>query len=157
MIRRIAHSLFLLFFCIFVFNQLSGTVFAEEIKIKYIEVKGNKRVNTSTIRSKIKIKEGDVFSPEKLREDIKSIFQMGFFNDVKVETEGFEGGLKIIFIVLEKQYIESIVFEGNKELTIEKIKEKISIKPNSIVDQQIIKDNVEKIKKYYEDEGYYYA
>src|SRR3990170_1250799 len=157
MMRRIVHSLFLLFFCAFVFNQLSGTVFAEEIKIKYIEVRGNKRVNTSTIRSKIKIKEGDIFSPEKLREDIKSIFQMGFFDDVKVETEGFEGGLKIIFIVVEKQYIESIVFEGNKELTTEKIKEKISIKPNSIVDQQIIKDNVEKIKRYYEDEGYYYA
>ena len=63
----------------------------------------------------------------------------------------------IIFVVIEKQYIESIVFEGNKELTTEKIKEKISIKPNSIVDQQIIKDNIEKIKKYYEDEGYYYA
>ncbi len=157
MTRKIAHTLFLLVFCALVFHELSGTVFAEEIKIKYIEVRGNKRVNTSTIRSKIKIKEGDVFSPEKLREDIKSIFQMGFFDDVKVETEGFEGGLKIIFIVVEKQYIESIVFEGNKELTTEKIKEKISIKPNSIVDQQIIKDNVEKIKKYYEDEGYYYA
>ncbi|MBI5180714.1 MAG: hypothetical protein HZA05_04850, partial [Nitrospirae bacterium] len=89
MTRKIAHALFLLVFCAFIFHELSGTVFAEEIKIKYIEVMGNKRVNTSTIRSKIKIKEGDVFSPEKLREDIKSIFQMGFFDDVKVETEGF--------------------------------------------------------------------
>ena len=157
MTRKIAHALFLLVFCAFVSHELSGTVLAEEIKIKYIEVRGNKRVNTSTIRSKIKIKEGDLFSPEKLREDIKSIFQMGFFGDVKVETEGFEGGLKIIFVVVEKQYIESIVFEGNKKLTTEKIKEKISIKPNSIVDQQIIRDNIEKIKRYYEDEGYYYA
>lgn len=147
----------ILVFCLILFYSFNSTAFGEEIRIKLIEIKGNKRISASTIRSKIKMKDGDTFSPSSLKEDIKSLFQMGYFTDVKVETEGFEGGIKVIFIVTEKQYIESVIFVGNDALTTEKLKEKITIKPNTIIDQQIIKDNVDKIKKYYEDEGYYYA
>ncbi|MBI5181285.1 MAG: outer membrane protein assembly factor BamA [Nitrospirae bacterium] len=147
----------ILVFCLISFYIFGSLAFAQEIKIKLIEVRGNKRISASTIKTRIKIKEGDMFSPSLLREDLKSIYQMGLFDDVKVETEGFEGGIKIIFIVTEKQYIEAIVFEGNTALTTEKLKEKITIKPNTVADQQIIKDNTDKIKNYYEDEGYYYA
>lgn len=147
----------ILVFCLFLFYIFGSMAFAEEIKIKLIEVRGAKRISASTIKTRLKIKEGDIFSPSLLREDLKSIYQMGFFDDVKVETEGFEGGIKIIFIVTEKQYIETIVFEGNTALTTEKLKEKITIKPNTVADQQTIKNNMDKIKDYYEDEGYYYA
>ena len=34
--------------------------------------------------------------------DIKEIYKIGYFNDVRVEIDSFEGGVKLIFIVIEK-------------------------------------------------------
>src|ERR1700690_2464359 len=75
---------------------------ADDTKVTLIEVQGNKRIETSTILAKIKTKEGDVFSPAVIREDIKVLYQLGHFEDVQVKTEGFENGLKVIFFVKEK-------------------------------------------------------
>ena len=61
------------------------------------------------------------FLPPRSREDIKVLYQLGHFEDVQVKTEGFENGLKVIFQVKEKPLIRDISFEGNDELTTEKI------------------------------------
>ena len=42
---------------------------------------------------------------------------------MQVRTEGFENGLKVIFFIKEKPLIREITFEGNDELTTEKLKE----------------------------------
>ena len=75
---------------------------ADDAKITLIEVQGNKRIETATILAKIKTKEGDIFSPSQIKEDIKTLYQLGHFEDVQVKTEGFEKGLKVIFFIKEK-------------------------------------------------------
>ncbi|HSA79061.1 MAG TPA: POTRA domain-containing protein, partial [Nitrospirota bacterium] len=94
---------------------------AEDTKVTLIEVQGNKRIETATILARIKTKEGGVFTPSQIKEDIKSLYQLGHFEDVQVKTEGFENGLKVIFLVKEKPLIREITFEGNDELTTEKL------------------------------------
>jgi outer membrane protein insertion porin family len=96
---------------------------ADDIKVTLLQVEGNKRIETSTILAKIKTKEGDVFSPSVVREDIKVLYQLGHFEDVQVRTEGFENGLKVIFSVKEKPLIREITFEGNNEYSSDKLKE----------------------------------
>jgi outer membrane protein insertion porin family len=129
----------------------------EIIRVKGIEVRGNKKIEKATIISKIKTAEGDAFSPEKIQEDIKSIFEMGTFDDIKVETESFEGGLKVIFYVVEKSTIVEILFEGNKEIETEKLKERIKLSPGAFLDHSLIAENTERIRSYYEEKGYYHA
>lgn len=129
----------------------------EIIRVKAIEIQGNRKVEKAAIMAKIKTKEGDVFSPESLQEDIKSIFEIGSFDDIRIETEGFEGGLKVIFRVLEKPTIIEILYEGNKEIETDKIKEKVKLMPGSFLDHSLISENAERIRSYYEEEGYYYA
>lgn len=130
---------------------------AEDTKVSLIEVQGNKRIETATILAKIKTREGDVFSPSVIREDIKVLYQLGHFEDVQVKTEGFENGLKVIFSVKEKPLIREITFEGNDEYTTEKLKEGLTLLPRTAFNMQLINDNAEKIRLKYQDDGFYDA
>ncbi len=144
----------LTFLFLFVFANFSA---ADDTKVTLIEVQGNKRIETATVLAKIKTKEGDAFSPALVREDIKALYQLGHFEDVQVRTEGFENGLKVIFSVKEKPLIREITFEGNEELTTEKLKELLTVLPRTAFNMQLVNDNAEKIRLKYQDEGYYDA
>jgi len=132
-------------------------VFAEEPIVTLIEVQGNRRIESATVLAKIKTREGSVFSPSQLKEDIRLLYQLGHFEDVQVKTEGFEQGLKVIFWVKEKPLIREISYEGNEEVTTEKLKEIVTILPRTAFNQQLILDNAEKIRLKYQDSGYYHA
>jgi outer membrane protein insertion porin family len=130
---------------------------ADEMKVTLIEVQGNKRIETATILAKIKTKEGEVFSPSLIKDDIKVLYQLGHFEDVQVKTEGFESGLKVIFVLKEKPLIREITVEGNEELTSEKLKEGLTLLPRTAFNLQLINENAEKIRLKYQEEGYYDA
>lgn len=130
---------------------------AEEVLVTLIEVQGNRRIESATVLAKIKTREGSAFSPSLLREDIKLLYQLGHFEDVQVKTEGFEQGLKVIFWVKEKPLIREISYEGNEEVSLEKLKEIVTLLPRTAFNQQLIQDNAEKIRLKYQDSGYYHA
>ena len=74
---------------------------AQAPRIRSIEVRGNQKVETSTIQFYIRNRVGDEFSVTRIREDILRIYRLGFFKDVQVDVEEFEGGLRVAFIVVE--------------------------------------------------------
>ncbi len=122
-----------------------------------IEIQGLHRMEEGAVKSKISEKIGEPLSEEKISADIKTIFKMGYFDDVKVEAEPLEGGLKLIYILKEKPTIIKIDFQGNKEYDDAKLKEKITLSPGSIADTVLIQDNATKLRKFYEEEGYWLA
>ena len=130
---------------------------ADSARVTLIEVQGNRRIETATVLAKIKTKEGDIFSPSLVREDIKILYQLGHFEDVQIKTEGFENGLKIIFQLKEKPLIRDISYEGNEELTTDKIKEAVTLLPRTAFNAQLLQENAEKIRLKYQDAGYYEA
>ncbi len=130
--------------------------YAQELPvINSIEIKGLKRIEESAVKSKITQKSGDPISQEKTNEDIKNIFKMGYFDDVRAEIEPFEGGVRLIYIVKEKPTIMKIEFQGNKEFDDSKLKEKLTITTGSIADAVLIQDNANKLRAFYEEEGYW--
>lgn len=138
--------------------SLASFVHAQELPIvNAIEVKGLKRIEEGAIKARITQKTGEPLSSEKTAEDIKNIYKMGYFDDVKVEMETFEGGIKLIYIVKEKPTIIRVEFQGNKELSDDKLREKITLSPGSIADITLIQDNASRIKSFYEEEGYWLA
>lgn len=138
---------------------LSSSLFAEdqEIRIKLIEIRGNRKIDRRTILAKLSTKEGDLFSPEKVREEIRSIYRMGYFDHVEVQTEGLEGGIALFFVVHEKPFLIDVVYEGNENIEKDKLKEKVPIKTQIFLDSEEVENYVEKIKKVYEADAYYDA
>ncbi len=133
------------------------SVSAEDVKVTLVEVQGNRRIETATILAKIKTREGQVFSPAQIREDIKTLYQLGHFEDVQVKTEGFENGIKVIFYVKEKPLIREISFAGNEAIDTEDLKKEITLLPRTAYNVQLIEENAEKIRLKYQDKGYFNA
>ncbi|MGH7273987.1 MAG: outer membrane protein assembly factor BamA, partial [Nitrospiria bacterium] len=128
---------------------------AGEILVKAIEVRGNKKIDKFAILAKIKSKEEQALDQEQLREDLKAIYQMGFFEDVMVSTEDVEGGVRVVFAVMEKPLLIEIQFSGNEQIETETLKDKITLKTQTFVDRQQVKENAEKLREHYEKEGYF--
>jgi outer membrane protein insertion porin family len=130
---------------------------ADEVKVVLIEVQGNRRIEAATVLAKIKTREGDLFSPALIKDDIRALYQLGHFEDVQVKTEGFENGLKVIFVVKEKPLIREISFEGNDEIDNEDLKKDLTVLPRTAFNIQLIQENAEKIRLRYQDRGFYNA
>jgi outer membrane protein insertion porin family len=136
---------------------LCSILFAQQTQppVNAIEIKGLKRIEEAAVRAKISQKLGDPVSLERTNEDIKAIFKMGYFEDVKIEIEAFEDGIKLIYSIKEKPTIIRVDFQGNNKIEDSKLKEKITITPGSIADTTLIQDNAVRIGKHYEEEGYW--
>jgi len=126
-------------------------------KVKSIQIRGNKRIEDPAIRGRLTLKVGDSYSAEVIRAQIRLIYEMGFFEDVQIETELDTGGVGVVFVVREKPFITEIVFDGNQSLNEDKLKEKITIRSQSFLDQQQAKESAEKIRQVYQEDGYYNA
>ena len=127
------------------------------LPVKSIEIRGNRRVEEATIRFYVTTRVGDPFSVSRLRKDIKKIYDLGFFRDVKVDVSPFEGGLRVVFLVEEKPSIASVRIVGNKKVSAEDILEKVTVTVQSILNQGAVRESVEAIRSLYQEEGYYFA
>ncbi|OGW56432.1 MAG: outer membrane protein assembly factor BamA [Nitrospirae bacterium RBG_16_43_8] len=153
-------SSLLFFWFIMLAVVIGGTesVSSQEISLPLVhsmEVRGLKRIEEAAVKSKITQKIREPLSSEKITNDIKDIYKMGYFDDVKVEIEPFEDGVRVIYLIKEKPTILSIDFQGNKKQEDSDLKEKITITANSTADAVLIQDNTEKLHAFYEEEGYY--
>ena len=135
-----------------------SAVFAEGEKIAEIVVSGNRRIDTAAILAAIKFKAGDTLFSDKTDEDLRAIYKLGHFQEVRVATRETDKGVVLIYTVLEKPVVRDIKFEGNKELTIDKLtKDGLEIHKNTIFSTKDLNKSVAKIKKLYGDDGYYLA
>ena len=126
-------------------------------KVATIEIRGNKKIELPAIQGRLTLKPGDPYTAENVRGQIKILYETGYFEDVQVETESTPQGIAITFLVHEKPFITEIVFDGNEELSDDKLKEKITIKSQAFLDQQQAKESAEKIRLAYQEDGFFNA
>jgi outer membrane protein insertion porin family len=153
----VAYGILLLGGLIWVLGPRAGLAQETSQRISAITVQGNKRIEVPAIRTRLALKEGESLTAERIREQIRALYQMGYFEDVRVETEPRAGGVAVIFVVTEKPFVTEILFDGNDNLKDEKLTEKLTVRTQSFLDQQQIKDSVERLRQLYEDEGHFSA
>ncbi len=134
-----------------VFGQTSG------LTVQSIGIEGNQRIDDSAILGRITLKKGDQISTAVVREQIQRIYDMGFFDDVEVRTESVPNGVNVNFLVKEKPFTVEIVFDGNEELSEDKLKEIVTLQSQVFLDQKEVKASAEKIREEYQKEGYHNA
>jgi len=136
---------------------LVGVAWAQQppIVIKEITVEGNRRVQEAVILGRVKAAIGSPFSPTQLSEDVRAIFALGFFDDVQLKVEDFEGGVKVSFVVVERPFVRDVDFVGNKEVSTADLQDKIDLKLGSVYNPVEVQRAREKMKEHYESEGYF--
>ncbi|MDD4954116.1 MAG: outer membrane protein assembly factor BamA, partial [Candidatus Omnitrophica bacterium] len=84
------------------------------------------------------------------------LYLLGFFSDIKIDTEDYKEGIKLVIKVEERPIIEAISFTGMKRLNMadEKIKEQLKSKEKQYLDYPALAEDVRVLKKMYEKIGY---
>ncbi|OEU47528.1 MAG: outer membrane protein assembly factor BamA [Desulfobulbaceae bacterium S5133MH15] len=126
-----------------------------DFRIASIAPEGNARIDSGAILRKIATKAGDTYDPTALRNDLKSIYKMGYFNDVQIDVSDTPKGKKVTFRVIEKPVIQSVIFEGIDELKEEDIKDAANIKEHFILNPAKISVAEEAIHQLYKTKGFY--
>lgn len=134
-----------------------GTEGTAEKKVKEIKIVNNKIVSSATIRSKLKTGEGVPFSQDILSEDLKRLYDLGFFEDIAIDVEEEDDGYVVSFLVMEKPVIETITFSGNKAIKEKKLRDEISSKEEDMLDRAKLNRDLTAIRKLYESQGFQLA
>ena len=122
---------------------------ASGLQISDIEVKGQNRIEKSSILDKISFKKGSQFSQVKATADVRRLFQTGFFYDISVDLTG----RVLTYVVVEKPVIESVDYTGNRAFSNDDLEEATGIKGNELLDIKKVNLALSSIKKKYEEKG----
>src|SRR5215510_5828295 len=134
-----------------------ATPCSPSLRVAKLHFRGNRKVEDDAIKVNLKTAPGVTLTQEMLREDVRSIWKMGYFEDVQVEVNDTKAGAVVVFVLREKPAIAKIYVAGNDEISLSKINEVLDIKKDQILDLAKLKKNVEKIKDLYVEKGFYMA
>ena len=123
--------------------------------VSSISATGNVRIDSGAILQKISTKAGDLYDPAVLREDIKSVFSMGYFDNVEVDVQDDGEGKAVVFQVVEKPLINEVLITGAGAIKEEEVREAAGITANSIINPAKVNEAAEKIRELYKSKGYY--
>jgi len=85
---------------------------AQQGVIESIVIQGNRRIPAETIRARMFTKAGDVYDQAALERDFNSLWNTGYFDDLRIEREPSAKGWIIHVYVKEKPTIREIKYVG---------------------------------------------
>jgi outer membrane protein insertion porin family len=137
---------------------IAPTVFAatSSFVIKDIQIDGLKRIEAGSVFAYVPLKRGDVFSDDKASETIRALYATGFFDDVRVETQGDV----VVVKVQERAAVSSIDFAGIHEFdkdNLTKALHSVGLSQGSTYDKALVSKAEQELKRQYLTRGYYAA
>lgn len=137
-------------------QQMSVYVLSKAL-VADVKIRGNDRIEAEAIKSNVKSKKGELLKPEQVSEDIRAIYKMGYFEKVDAEVTDSPAGKVLTFVVQENPTVQEVKISGNKKIKEKDIVAAIVTKPYSILQRNVVSDDVQKILKLYQQKGYYNA
>ncbi len=98
--------------CLIAAVFLSFSAWAQQDLIHEIVIHGNRRIPAETIRARMFTKPGDVYDQAALERDFNSLWNTGYFEDIRFEREQAAQGWDIHVYVVEKPTIREIKYLG---------------------------------------------
>jgi len=122
--------------------------------ITKVAVTGNSAIAESAIMEAVKVKPGEVVTAEKIKQDLQTIYEMGYFFDVISNFNEVPEGIEVIFTVMENPILQDIVIKGNTKITVDKLMSILTVKKGDILNSKVLNTNVRAMEQYYHDQGY---
>lgn len=118
-----------------------------------IDVSGNQRIESDTIRVFSGIEPGEPVTPEQLNLAVRNLFETGLFEDVQVMPEAG----RLVITVKENPTINQVAFEGNDKIDDDKLAEVVQLKPRLAYSTSAAEADAQRIIDAYRATGRYNA
>ncbi len=125
-------------------------------KILAINIDGTQRIEVDAIKRVVKTQPGDIYNLNNLSEDLKAIYAMGYFDDIQIEAETQPEGTIVTFMIKEKPTLNKVTFSGIRwAFDDEEVEEVITAKRGSILNINVIQNDIDRITELYKEENYH--
>jgi len=140
----------------------TGILWAQNDVISEITVSGNRRIPKETILARIFTKPGDIYDPAALERDFNSLWNTGYFQDIRFTREQTPKGWRIDVTVKEKPTIRTIDYVGTSSVSNSDIldrfkQDKVGLSVESQYDPTRIKKAEVSIKNLLSEHGRQFA
>lgn len=137
----------------------TSSVSKENKTIKNIEFYGLNSVPQSEITDKMQMKAGEEYTREKMKADLKTIYETGYFTEKMkaIPTTNPDGTVSVKIVVEENIPVKDFTIEGNSVISTEDILATLTGmkgKPQNITQLNIA---ISKIQELYQEKGYILA
>lgn len=129
--------------------ELAAVSVSHAAVVSNIEVRGNHRVDSATIRNYLSIRPGKPFSSSDIDAAVKRLFSTGLFSDVQINQVG--GSL--VIQVSEYATVNQVIFVGNKKIKDEDLARSVRLKSQGSFSNAILDADVKRIKESYDHIG----
>jgi outer membrane protein insertion porin family len=156
--------------CLFVFAAHALTAQPRESSqtnyvIERLDLVGNRSTRTETILARISSRPGRPYSVEAARRDVRNLWNMQLFDDVRLEVEDspdLPNGKIVVFIVRERPIISRIEYRGISSITDSDIleawkNERVGLSVGSLFDRAKLKHAVVVISELLVAHGHQFA
>ncbi len=137
-------------------------VSAQQDVISGIDIRGNRRIPADTIKARIFTRAGDIYDQAAIERDFNSLWNTGYFEDIRFEREQTSKGWLIHIYVKERPTIREISYTGLSSVStsdvLDRFKErKVGLSPESQYDPTKIKKAEVTLKELLSEHGRQFA
>jgi outer membrane protein insertion porin family len=124
-------------------SLLAGIAQAANPVVKAIKVEGNRDIKSDVILAAVKAtKIGEAAKEEAVRQDLQAIMDLGHFFNASARFAPTEGGVTVIFEVIENPKLREIVLSGAPDVPAEPLKEAIGLKPGELINGKKLQEGL---------------
>ena len=131
----------------------------EAVYIKDIDIEGTNAIKPEYILNRLQLQRGDEYSRDLIQNDLKNIYQTGFFSDrmKAIPIENSDGSITLRIVLEENTPVTDFTVDGNSVISTDEILgflTPLKGKPQNIDE---INAAIQKIQEYYASKGYILA
>jgi outer membrane protein insertion porin family len=125
--------------------SLSGISSAYAAVVSSIDVRGNQRIESETIRTYVGIAPGRNFNNADIDEAVKRLFATGLFSDVRIN----QVGSTLVVQVTEYSIVNNVIFQGNRRVKDADLQAQTQLGPRQPFSQALLDRDLEVIRAAY--------
>lgn len=135
---------------------------AQSDVISQIRVIGNRRIPREAIVARLFTHVGDPYNQEEIERDFNSLWNTGYFEDLKIARKNTPKGIILYIIVREKPTIRAINYKGLKSVSVSDVlarfkKENVGLTPESQYDPARLARATDVIRELLAEHGHQFA
>lgn len=132
----------------------SAVAQAPEFPVDAVELQGLERVSEQLVRSKIEAQPGQTFNPRAIARDLRRLYELGFFTNIKVDLDRSGGRAVITYIFEEQRVIEEVRIAGNKKVKLRQIRSVLNWKEGDSFAREAYDEERDAVRDLYRSKGF---
>lgn len=129
----------------------------ENLTVTKVTFEGNKNETSSSLQDALKMTAGTKFTTVGMQDDIRSLYETGWFYDIVPTFTRVPEGVQIVYHMAENPVLTELEVEGNTRISTHDIKKAMDLKEGQVVNAREVNIGARKVESLYAEQGYILA